>query len=97
MTFPVTADMVVKPGMEEKFEAIIRGLTETVRAREPGVQAYQLYRMAKVPGKYRMLEIYADRAAFDLHMKSEHIAAILPDMLACLVGNPTIDKLESVG
>ncbi|KAI8999928.1 hypothetical protein DFJ74DRAFT_672668 [Hyaloraphidium curvatum] len=84
MSFWIIAEMSVKPGQKEAFEALMKELmTESLK--EPGMLTYTLTQQAKnpkelasrtEPEKYFMVEHYKDRDAFVAHLKSPHFAKL---------------------
>ncbi|WP_174299538.1 putative quinol monooxygenase [Caulobacter sp. S45] len=68
----VIAVLKAKEGREAEFERTFAEMTAKVKANEPGNQMYQLTRSRTEPRTYKVLEMYADQAAFDAHGSSDH-------------------------
>lgn len=74
MSVKVIAFVTVKPGQEEAFEAAARTCVAASRA-EAGVLHYDLWREAEGERRYVFNELYADQAAVQAHMASDHFKA----------------------
>ena len=96
MAFVVVASMKTLEGKGADFEAAFAGLTPIVRATEPGVLYYQLTKSRTEANLYKVVEAYADKAAFDLHCASEAFLTAWPGIVACLDGPPTAEMLDAV-
>ena len=79
------ARMTVKPGCEAEFIACCRELERHVRAHEPGVLAYEFFRL-RDPNRFAILESFPDHATEERHMKSAKLAEVAPKIAACLEG-----------
>lgn len=71
MSVKVTAFVSIKPGQEEGFLTAARTCIAASRA-EPGVLRYDLWREAEGERRFVFDELYADDAAVQAHMTSEH-------------------------
>ncbi|XGU18126.1 putative quinol monooxygenase [Rhodococcus sp. 3Y1] len=71
----VIADITVKDGSGEQFEAVVAELAEKVRTEEPGTVLYQLIRSKTDTNSYKFMELYQDGAAIKAHGSSEHFQA----------------------
>lgn len=81
----VTAVTLLKaaPGAEDKVRAHALSLVEPSRA-EPGNISYTAYRHPEEPDSWLVFEEWTDRAAFDAHLASPHLAVALaagPELL----------------
>jgi len=92
----VIATLKIQDGKAEDFEAVFRTLSAAVRASEPGNLCYQLTRSKSDPLTYKVLELYADADALNLHGASAHFRAAGPGLGACLAGKPEIEYLDGV-
>lgn len=66
------AEIEVVPGQIEAYSAI---LAEEIRASvplEPGVVMLNAVRLRDAPNSVRILEVYADRAAYEAHLTTAH-------------------------
>ncbi len=97
MTIGIVATLKVAEGKNAEFEEIFTGLAKQVRANEPGNLAYQLTRSRTDPQTYKVLELYTDQAAIDLHGGTEYFKAAGPKMGPCLAGRPEIELLDGIG
>jgi quinol monooxygenase YgiN len=90
-------DMVVtqrvKPGMEQVFEALARQLAANTLANDEGCLRYEWYR-ADAPQTYILIERWADMAAVQAHLKSGHIAALMPKFRECVPETFSVIQLE---
>lgn len=76
MEFVIIAQYQVRAGEEEKVEAALRQMVAPTRA-EPGNLDYQVFRDPKDPALFVLFEKYADEAAFEAHLGSQHFATWL--------------------
>ena len=90
----ITAQMMVKPGCEEKFEEAMLSLVSKVNANEPGNLLYELCR--DDDGKYLVMELYEDEAAVDTHRSAVHIKESGPSFKGLMSGPPIIKKMNVV-
>lgn len=89
------ARMTVKPGREAEFIGYCRELERHVRAHEPGVLAYEFFKL-RDPNRYAVLESFPDHATEDQHMKSAKLAEVAPKIAACLDGSWEREYLDSL-
>lgn len=75
MAIKIVAFVTIKPGQEEAFVDAARLCVAASRA-EPGVRHYDLWREAEGAQRFVFNELYADQAAVDAHMQSEHFKAL---------------------
>lgn len=92
----VIATLKIQDGKAEDFEAVFRTLSAAVRSQEPGNLCYQLTRSKTDPLTYKVLELYRDEDALNLHGASAHFKAAGPGLGACLAGRPEIEYLDGV-
>jgi quinol monooxygenase YgiN len=76
MEFVVIAQYTVRPGEEEQVASALRNMRAPSRA-EPGNLDYQVLRDPQQPGRFVLYERYADEAAFQAHLATEHFATWL--------------------
>ncbi|HKV88105.1 MAG TPA: antibiotic biosynthesis monooxygenase family protein [Candidatus Dormibacteraeota bacterium] len=62
---------LVRPGEENKVEAILRTMVPKTRA-EPGCIAYTVQRSVEEPRLFMIYELYRDEAALKAHEASEY-------------------------
>ena len=90
----ITAQMMVKPGCEKKFEEAMLSLVSKVNANEPGNILYELCR--DDDGKYLVMELYEDEAAVDSHRSATHIKESAPSFKGLMSGPPIIKKMSVI-
>ena len=88
------ARMKTKEGMEEEFIRIVKELTEKVIANEPGVLAYQFYRLRDEERGFGVIESFVDEAAEELHRNTPHFNELAPPLLECLDGTYVREFLD---
>ncbi len=93
----VIAVIRAKEGREAEFEQVFAQLTAKVKAHEPGAQMYQLTRSRAEPRTYKVLEVYADQAAFNAHGASDHYKEGGRAMRELVEGRPDVELLDTVG
>jgi quinol monooxygenase YgiN len=84
---PMIAILDAKPGLEEAFRERIVELVRQVR-REPGCIIFTAYEARDTPGRYYLYEVYTDAAAFDAHLKTDHVHAFISAIPALSTGGP---------
>lgn len=89
-TFTVTSDNAAA------FEAVAGELAQATLANETGVSLYKLVRSTKDATQYRMMELYADQAAVDMHMASEWFKAAGPKLGGLVEGRIQIESYSVV-
>lgn len=75
MAVKIVAFVTVKPGEEDAFIAAARTCVAASRA-EPGVLHYELWRETEGAKRFVFNELYADDAAVQQHMASDHFKAL---------------------
>lgn len=74
MAIKIVAFVTIKPGEEDAFTAAARTCVAASRA-EPGVLHYDLWRETEGDRRFVFNELYADDAAVQAHMASDHFKA----------------------
>ena len=92
----VVAVIKAKEGQETEFERAFAEMTAQVKANEPGNHMYQLTRSRAEPRIYKVLEMYADQAAFEAHGSSEHYKAGGRKLRDLVEGRPEVEVLDAV-
>ena len=67
-----------------------------VKANEPGVTLYQLFKSSTEAGTYVMMEQYSSKEALDEHGKTPHMAEMVEGLGPCLAGRPDLQFLDIV-
>lgn len=73
MRFAVVVEFRVKPENHETFRRLILANAAASLDREPGCQQFDvLVPEGEAAGHFVLYEIYADAAAFEAHLRSDH-------------------------
>ena len=94
--YSLIVTMSVREAERAEFERQMSALAARVRSTEPGALAYHVLRSRGEPTRYRVVEIYASKDAFKLHLASEHVRAANPAVQALLSGAAEVEVLEWV-
>jgi quinol monooxygenase YgiN len=78
MAYVVCAKWRAKEGKAERLLEVIAEMTPPSRA-EPGCVFYQAQRSAEDPQLFFLYEQYADAAAYEAHMASEHFTRLVKE------------------
>jgi autoinducer 2-degrading protein len=70
--FAITVDFTLKPGALASFRKLIDKNAQDSCALEPGCWRFDVLVPIEAGDKVFLYEIYADRAAFDAHLKTSH-------------------------
>jgi quinol monooxygenase YgiN len=92
----IVATLKVQEGKNAEFEGVFKDLAAQVRANEKGNLAYALTKSRSDPQTYKVLELYSDQAALDVHGQTEYFRAAGPKLGPCLAGRPEIEYLDGV-
>jgi quinol monooxygenase YgiN len=84
---PMIAVLDARPGLAGAFRERIVELVRQVR-REPGCVTFTAYEARDTPGRFYLYEIYTDAAAFDAHLKTDHVRAFISAIPALSTGGP---------
>jgi quinol monooxygenase YgiN len=95
-TVTVVATFEAKPGREAELKNALIGLLAPTR-QEPGCLNYDLHQSPDEPGKFLFHENWTSRELLDAHLKSPHIAALLPCVDALCVAFPEIKIWGKIG
>nr|WP_169801573.1 antibiotic biosynthesis monooxygenase [Millisia brevis] len=86
----VTAEQILKPGTEERVDALMLALSGEIFHNEPGCTRFDYVVDASNSLRRLVVETYRDRAAFESHAATPYLAAFLPHLLDCLVEPPRV-------
>ncbi len=75
----VIAEIVSKPDKADALRALLTPFVEKSRT-EPGCKSYALLEVQSEPGRFLTFESWTDKAALDAHMKTPHIAELVPKL-----------------
>ena len=76
-TITVVATFQAKPGKETELKTALTGLLAPTR-KEAGCVNYDLHASPEDPAKFLFHENWASKELLDAHLKSPHVAALLP-------------------
>jgi quinol monooxygenase YgiN len=93
----IVASFQVQPGKGKEFEAAFGAMMQAVKADEPGNIIYQLVRSRTDPDSYKVLELYKDQAAVDVHGKSDAFKAAAGGIAGLAAGRPSVEFFDAVG
>jgi len=94
-TITVVAMFQAKPGKEADLKQVLIGLVAPTR-QEAGCLNYDLHASPETPGKFLFHENWTSRALLDAHLKSAHIAALLPRVGELCMALPEIKIWERI-
>jgi quinol monooxygenase YgiN len=78
MAYVVSAHWRAKEGKQDRLAEVIEEITPPSRA-EPGCVFYQAQRAIDDPQLFYLYEQYADEAAYEAHMASEHFTRLVKE------------------
>jgi quinol monooxygenase YgiN len=87
----VVARAIARAGQESRVREQFEALVEPTRA-EPGCLAYELFVHEENPAEFLFVQEYKDEAAFEAHLASKHIGAMLEVVLPLLAEPPDIRR-----
>ena len=70
--YVVTVEFLLKPGMRAAFRPLIDANARASAREEAGCRRFDVVEPKDQPDRIFLYEIYADRAAFEIHLQSEH-------------------------
>lgn len=73
--FVITVDFVLQTGALDPFLSLIKDNARKSLELEPGCHRFDVLVQKGMPDQILLYEIYVDRAAFDVHLRSAHFAA----------------------
>jgi quinol monooxygenase YgiN len=91
----VVATFQARPGKESELKQALISLVAPTR-KEAGCLNYDLHVSPEVPGKFLFHENWTSQAHLDAHLKSAHIAALLPRVDELCVAFPEIKLWERI-
>ncbi|MGH7108326.1 MAG: putative quinol monooxygenase, partial [Acetobacteraceae bacterium] len=84
MSTTFIATLVVKPGMESRFEDLQRELSQLTHGSEPETLVYDVIRHRTRPSTYVVYGRFKSEQAFATHQASPFHERLVPPILACL-------------
>jgi autoinducer 2-degrading protein len=73
--YVILVDFLLKPGSKAEFRRAIDANAQASCATEPGCSQFDVVEPRDDPDRIILYEIYDDRAAFEEHLKTPHLAA----------------------
>ena len=95
-TITVVATFQARSGKENELRAALTGLLAPTR-KEAGCLNYDLHQSPEDPTKFLFHENWTSKELLDAHLKSPHIAALLPRVDELCVAFPEIKIWEKIG
>ena len=95
-TFTVVATFQARPGKEAELKAALLSLLAPTR-KETGCLKYDLHQSPEDPAKFLFHENWTSKEALDAHLKSSHVAALLPRVDELCMAFPEIKIWEQIG
>jgi len=74
MAISLFVTITLKPGTRDKFVEVVKGHRGRVLDREPGCHRFDVLIPEENEDEICLYEVYADKAAFDLHVGTEYMA-----------------------
>jgi quinol monooxygenase YgiN len=91
----VVATFQARPGKEAELKKALIGLVASTH-QEAGCLNYDLHASPEDPAKFLFHENWTSQAHLDAHLKSAHIAALLPRVKELCVAFPEIKIWEQI-
>jgi len=91
----VVATFEARPGKEAELKQLLLGLLAPTR-KEAGCLNYDLHISPDHPAKFLFHENWTSKALLDAHLKSPHLAALLPRVDELCVAFPDIQLWEKI-
>ena len=95
-TITVVATFQARPGTEAELRAALLGLLAPTR-QEAGCLNYDLHASPEEPGRFLFHENWTSRELLDAHLKSPHVAELLPRVDELCPAFPEIKIWELIG
>jgi quinol monooxygenase YgiN len=92
--FVVIAEFKVNPGAMPAFLALAHDDATSSVADEPGCRAFDVAVAQEDPDTVVFYEVYDDRAAFDAHLQTLHLARFRAGIPALIVAERAVRFLE---
>lgn len=70
--FALVVRFTVRPGSETAFDELVTSTTAAIRANEPGTLVYACHIVEGAPRDRIFYELYASKAAFEVHEEQGH-------------------------
>ncbi|MBI1186043.1 MAG: antibiotic biosynthesis monooxygenase [Alphaproteobacteria bacterium] len=90
----VVARIKIQEGKAAEAETVLKELVAAVKANEPDVPVYDLFKAKDGSGDFIMLEMYPNQAVLDAHQKTAHFQAVGAKLMPLLAGAPKLEFLD---
>lgn len=87
----VVAIATAQAGKESELKSRLEGVA-VASWDEPGVVTYAVHDLVDQPGSFMMVEVYASQAAFDAHLETEHVKALIADLGSLVEGELVVHQ-----
>ena len=87
----VVAIATAQAGQEAELKSRLEGVA-TASWDEPGVVTYAVHDLRDHPGSFMMVEVYASQAAFDAHLETAHVKALIADLGSLVEGELVVHQ-----
>ena len=77
--FALAVRFTVRPGCEADFDKLVAETAAGIRAHEPETLVYACHTVEGAPRERYFYELYASRAAFDVHEAQDHTRRVLEE------------------
>lgn len=94
-TITVVATFQARPGKEDELKQALIGLVAPTR-KEDGCLNYDLHQLPDEPAKFLFYENWISKELLDAHLKSPHVAALLPRVDELCVSFPEIKVWQKI-
>jgi quinol monooxygenase YgiN len=91
--FVIVVDFRIKAGEMQNFRRLIDENARTSVRDEPGCRRFDVLASRKEADRILLYEVYADRAAFDAHMRTPHFA-VFDRESAALVADKAVTEYD---
>jgi quinol monooxygenase YgiN len=92
----VVATFQARPGKEADLRAALISMLKPTR-KEKGCLHYEVHEAPESRGRFLFFETWQDQAAFDSHMKSQHVLALLPRVDELCTQFPHVTIWQKIG
>jgi quinol monooxygenase YgiN len=82
----VVAIATAKTGQEAELKSRLEGVAKASWT-EPGVVTYAVHDMVEASNQFMMVEVYASDAAFQSHLETDHVRALIADLPLLVQGD----------
>ena len=87
----VVAIATAQAGQEAELKSRLEGVA-TASWDEPGVVSYAVHDLRDNPGSFMMVEVYASQTAFDAHLETAHVKALIADLGSLVEGELVVHQ-----